>query len=104
MNKDTYFLHQIKHNKETDVWDKGIVVKTNVEDNNWDAVRQAYHAYLGAYAYGHDPSTDFVQCEITDLDGKRLMWENWKVKEESAPEPEPEEGDEEPEPENGGEE
>lgn len=113
MNKDTYFLHQIKHNKATDVWDKGIVVKANVEDNNWDAVRQSYHAYLGAYAYGHDANTDFVQCEITGLDGVRLMWENWKAKEEPEPEPEPEEpedeGDEEPEveptpePENGGE-
>ena len=66
-----WFLHQIKHSKET--WDKGIVVKDSYED-----AKQAYHAYLGAYAYGHDIATDYVQCEITDGDGLRLMSEIWK--------------------------
>ena len=66
-----WFLHQIKHSNET--WDKGIVVKDSYED-----AKQAYHAYLGAYAYGHDVATDYVQCEITDGDGLRLMSEIWK--------------------------
>ena len=66
-----WFLHQIKHSNET--WDKGIVVKDSYED-----AKQAYHAYLGAYAYGHDIATDYVQCEITDGDGLRLMSEIWK--------------------------
>lgn len=93
-----YFLHQIKHNKTTDVWDKGIVVKNATDTNNWDTVRQSYHAYLGAYAYGNNADTDYVQCEITDLNNTRLMWENWQEpviipeEEEEEPEtPEPEE-------------
>ena len=66
-----WFLHQIKHSNGA--WDKGIVVKDSYED-----AKQAYHAYLGAYAYSHDPNTDYVQCEITDGDGLRLMIEIWK--------------------------
>ena len=40
-----YFLHQIKHTN--DAYDKGIVVK-----DTFEAAKQSYHAYLGAYAYG----------------------------------------------------
>ena len=99
-----YFLHQIKHNKTTDIWDKGIVVKNAADANNWDAVRQSYHAYLGAYAYGNNADTDFVQCEVTDLNNTRLMWENWQApapEPEPEPEPEPAEDEEEPTPEGG---
>ena len=67
-----WFLHQIKHSNGT--WDKGIVVKDSYED-----AKQAYHAYLGAYAYNHDVPTDYVQCEITDSDGLCLMAETWKA-------------------------
>ena len=66
-----WFLHQIKHSNEQ--WEKGIVVKDSYED-----AKQGYHAYLGAYAYGHDVATDYVQCEITDTDGLCLMAEVWK--------------------------
>lgn len=65
-----WFLHQIKNTNGN--WDKGIVVKDSYED-----AKQSYHAYLGAYAYGHDVATDYVQCEITDTDGLRLMAEIW---------------------------
>ena len=58
MNK--YFMHRIKHNKTTDAWDKGIEVKDTLDD-----ARQSYHAYLGAYGYGHDADTDYVQVEVT---------------------------------------
>lgn len=73
---NAFFLHQIKHTNGN--WDKGVVVKDNTEDN-LAAVKQGYHAYLGAYAYGHDAATDFVQCMITDIDGSVFMSETWKA-------------------------
>ena len=60
--ENKYFLHQIKNT--SGAYDKGIVVKDTLE-----AARQSYHAYLGAYAYGHDENTTFVSCMITDLSG-----------------------------------
>lgn len=65
-----FFLHQIKHSNGS--FDKGIVVK-----DSYDAAKQGYHAYLGAYAYGNDSNTDFVSVEITDQTGARLMSETW---------------------------
>ena len=61
---ETFFMHRIKHNSQTDAWDKGIEVKDNLS-----AARQSYHAYLGAYAYGHDANTDMVSCMITNIYG-----------------------------------
>lgn len=78
MNENKFFLCQIKHTNG--VYDKGIVVK-----DTFDAAKQGYHAYLGAYAYDHDAATDFVSCMITDqLSGIVLMEEIWH-KEETAP-------------------
>lgn len=65
-----FFLHQIK--RTNDSFDKGIVVKETFE-----AAKQSYHAYLGAYAYGQHTETDFVSCMITDLYGAVLMSETW---------------------------
>lgn len=67
-----YFLHQIKHTNNT--YDKGIVVKETLDD-----AKQGYHAYLGAYAYGHDQNTDFVSVAITDDSSNftLLLCENW---------------------------
>lgn len=76
-----FFLHQIK--RTDGAFDKGIVVKESL-----DEVRQGYHAYLGAYAYGHDAKTDFVSVEITDMTGARIISETWAA---SQPEPEPNE-------------
>ena len=70
---NVYFLHQIKHNKSTDVWDKGIVVKSTENADNLGAVKQSYHAYLGAYAYGNNADTDYVQCQITNLSGNIIQ-------------------------------
>lgn len=67
-----YFLHQIKHTG--DAYDKGIVVKESFE-----AAKQSYHAYLGAYAYGQNPQTDFVSAMISDETGAILMNECWKA-------------------------
>lgn len=73
-----FFMHRIRHTNE--VWDKGIEVKETIE-----GAKQSYHAYLGAYAYGHDNNTDFISCMISDDDGVIRMNETWK-----APAPEPE--------------
>lgn len=78
-----FFLHQIKHTNGS--FDKGIVVKETFE-----AAKQGYHAYLGAYAYGQNASTDFVSCEITDSYGARLMAETWAAPEPEEPVIEPE--------------
>ena len=74
--ENKFFLHQIKHTNGT--YDKGIVVK-----DTFEAAKQGYHAYLGAYAYGQNASTDFVSCMITDkLSGIVLMQEIWMQQEE----------------------
>lgn len=69
--ENKFFLHQIKRTNGT--YDKGIVVK-----DTYEAAKQSYHAYLGAYAYGNDENVDFVQCMITEQfsDGV-LMTETW---------------------------
>ena len=77
--ENKYFLHQIKRTNGT--IEKGIVVKDTLE-----AAKQSYHAYLGAYAYGQNPDTDFVSCHITDLlsGGMVLMEETWLKQTEDA--------------------
>lgn len=79
MNENKFFLHQIKHTNG--VYDKGIVVK-----DTYDAAKQGYHSYLGAYAYDHDATTDFVSCMITDAlsGGMVLMQEIWRKAETPA--------------------
>ena len=79
MNENKFFMHQIKRTGGT--IDKGIVVK-----DTYEAAKQSYHAYLGAYAYGQSANTDFVSCMITDmLSGIVLMSETWQAEPE-APE------------------
>lgn len=71
-----FFMHRIKRTNNT--FDKGIEVK-----DTFEVAKQSYHAYLGAYAYGQNPDTDFVSCNITDMSGAVLMAETWvKPKEE----------------------
>lgn len=77
--ENKYFLHQIKRNNGT--IDKGIVVK-----DSFEAAKQGYHAYLGAYAYGQDPNTDYVQCIITGTSGSVLLSETWIKPTEPEPE------------------
>ena len=70
---EKFFLHQIRGHEDT-VDNKGIVVA-----NTFDEAKQGYHAYLGAYAYGHDQGTDFVSCMITGSDGLVRMEETWSA-------------------------
>lgn len=74
-----HFLHQIKRTKGT--FEKGIVVK-----DSFEAAKQGYHAYLGAYAYGQDPNTDYVSCMITGASGTVLLSETWIDSTEPKPE------------------
>lgn len=60
--ENKYFLTEIKHTNNA--WEKGVVVKDTPE-----GARQSYFAYLGAYGYGHDPATDYVQVFINDAYG-----------------------------------
>ena len=95
-----FFLHRIKHlinpAQNQAEWDKGIEVKFGgTSKENFEAARQAYHAYLGAYAYGHDANVDFVDCKITDITGQVIQPfdETWKKDPEPEEEEEPEEGE-----------
>ena len=74
MNENKFFMHQIKRTNGT--IDKGIVVK-----DTFEAAKQSYHAYLGAYAYGNNAQTDFVSCMITDMSGTVLapFSETWQA-------------------------
>lgn len=74
---EKYFLHQIRGHEET-VDNKGIVVA-----DTFDSAKQGYHAFLGAYAYGHDQNTDFVSCMITNKFGGVEMAETWSAPAES---------------------
>ena len=64
---DKVFLVQIK--RTGGVYEKGVVVKDSI-----NAARQSFHAYLGAYGYGHDDNTDYVAVEILDMSLVRLDW------------------------------
>lgn len=59
---EKFFMVQIKRTSGT--YEKGAVVKDSL-----DAARQSYHAYLGAYGYGHDANTDYVQVCIINTAG-----------------------------------
>lgn len=60
--ENKFFLVQVKHTNNA--WEKGVVVKDTLND-----ARQGYHAYLGAYGYGKDGATDYVQCCILNAYG-----------------------------------
>lgn len=70
--ENKFFLHEIKRTGET--INKGIVVA-----DTYDAALQGYHAYLGAYAYGHEANTNFVSCMITDMNGMIMIAETWNA-------------------------
>ncbi len=80
--EEKYFLTQVQRKNGT--YTKGVVVKDTL-----DAARQSFHAYLGAYAYGNDPTVDYVSAHITGIDGRvtdNIVWNN--IQPEPGPEPE----------------
>ena len=68
---DKYFLVQVK--RTNDAIEKGVVVK-----DSYDAAKQSYHAYLGAYAFGNHAGTDYVMVQIINSDGLAMTGEVWK--------------------------
>ena len=84
---DKYFLIQIKRTNGT--IEKGVAVKDSLNE-----ARQSYHAYLGAYGYGHDANTDYVMVEIIDGNCVRYDWTVDDRIPTPEPEPEPEEQEE----------
>lgn len=67
---EIYILTQVKRTNGT--VEKGAVIKNTLAE-----VLQSYHAYLGAYGYGHDSKTDYVLCEVMDAKGNRMAFEVW---------------------------
>lgn len=57
-----YFLVQIQRKNGT--YTKGVVIKDTL-----DGARQSFHAYLGAYAFGNDPTIDYVATFVIDSNG-----------------------------------
>ena len=74
---EVYFLTQAKRTNGN--IEKGCVVK-----NTLDECKQAFHAYMGAYAYGHDANTDYVLTRITSGYGLDLGGEVWEREEEAT--------------------
>ena len=64
--EEKFFLVQAKRTNGT--YSKGVVVHDTL-----DAARQGFHAYLGAYAYGHEKGTDYVMCAVIGMNGE--IWE-----------------------------
>ena len=75
------FMARAKRNASTGVWEKGLEVRTSLDD-----AKQGFHAYMAAYAYGHDQNTDKVNCLVFDQDNMVRISEVWE-----APQPEPNE-------------
>lgn len=57
-----YLLTQAKRKNGT--YEKGCVVHDSA-----DNARQGFHAYLSAYAYGHEAGTDYVFAAVHDTNG-----------------------------------
>ena len=68
--ENKFFLVQIKRTNGT--YEKGVVVK-----DSFDAAAQGFHAYFGAYGYGHDTNTDYVSCAVIDIKGSVVKSEVW---------------------------
>lgn len=61
---EKWFLSQIKRNKTTGVYDKGVVVHDSKE-----SALNGFHAYFGAYGYKPDNDIDYVACFVSDMSG-----------------------------------
>ena len=82
--EEKFFLVQIQRKSGT--YTKGVVVHDSL-----DAARQGFHAYLGAYGYGHDKDIDFVEAMVVDMQGRVTD----SCVDNRIPQPEPEEEPEE---------
>jgi hypothetical protein len=79
---NVYFVEQVQHNKTTNQWTKGVVVKADPEADNEAAALQSYHAYLGAYGYGNSADIDYVYCRLYAVGNIREpLEEEWNAME-----------------------
>jgi len=62
MSEIKYFLTQAKRTS-------GTISKGCAVHDTADAARQAFHAYLSAYAFGHEAGTDYVFAAVHDSNG-----------------------------------
>ena len=78
--KNKFFMHKTRMAGDE------VIDKSTEAHDTYDSAKQSMHAYLGAYAYGHETGTTFVQAFITDKTSHQsLMGETW-----NAPEADPE--------------
>lgn len=73
------FMARAKRNAETGAIEKGLEVRQSLDD-----AKQGFHAYMAAYAYGHDQTVDKVWCLVFDESNMVRIGEVWE-----APQPEP---------------
>lgn len=82
-----YLLTQCKRTNGT--MSKGCAIHNTPDD-----AKQGFHAYLSAYAFGHESGTDYVCAYVHDTNGvviePPVVWDNT---EEPEPEPTPEPGE-----------
>ena len=76
MDDGKVFLARVKRNFEG-TYEKGLEVRNDMND-----ARQGFHAYMAAYAYGHDQTVDYVQCMVFDKVGLVLLNEVWAASEQ----------------------
>jgi len=76
---EVVFLARAKRNAETGAIEKGLEVRPSLDD-----AKQGFHAYMAAYAYGHDQTVDKVWCLVFDESNMVRISEVWE-----APQPEP---------------
>ena len=82
MYDNVYFFIDAK-GSNGEITKKGCAVRASL-----DQALQSFYAYLGAYAYGMEEGTDFVQVAVMDSAGHTITAKTWK-KPEPEPEPEP---------------
>lgn len=70
----------VRIRRDNGKWDKGVEVKTaETKEGSINAALQSYHAYLGAYAYGHVETVDYVECSVIDENGAAIACEVWRA-------------------------
>lgn len=80
---EKWFLSQIRRDKESGEYNKGVVVHDSKEN-----ALNGFHAYFGAYGYDHDKTCDYVACFVSDMSGAIIKSEVDDRIEKSEPEEE----------------
>ena len=84
-----YFTIRILRNASTGEYS---IYEFNYDDVN--LAKHQYHQVMANYAYGNNPSYDYVSCEVRTIDGRTIVGpeiDNRIPAPQPEPEPEPEE-------------